>query len=126
MSMVGGLPSRVMCRTCKAEHNFKPKKGIKEPGAEASASVGAAKVKKPRATKADKVVPVEMEWMKQMNAASRPIRSYASNESFILGDRVNHPSFGEGVVQKLVYPNKMEIIFRADIKILIHAGPAKN
>lgn len=126
MSMVGGLPSRVMCRTCKAEHNYKPKKGIKEPGAEASASVGVAKEKKVRVPKADKVVPVEMEWMKQMNATSRPIRSYAANESFTTGDRVNHPSFGEGVVQKLVYPNKMEIIFRSDIKILVHAGAAKN
>lgn len=126
MSMVSGSPKRVMCRTCKSEHNFKAKKGIKEPGADASASVGAAKVKKPRATKADKVVPVELEWQKQMNATSRPIRSYAANESFLLGDRVNHPSFGEGVVQKLVYPNKMEIIFRMDIKVLVHAGAPRQ
>ena len=98
---------------------------MKDPGAEASASIGVAKEKKPRAEKAAKVIPVELEWMKQINAASRPMRSYAANESFVPGDRVNHPSFGEGVVQKLVYPNKMEIIFRSDIKVLVHAGSPK-
>ena len=122
MSMTGGLPTRVICRTCKSEHNFKAKKGVKEPKAAAS---GEPKVKAPRKTKADKVVPVELEWMKQINSSSRPVRPYAANEGFKLGDRVAHPSFGEGVVQKLIYPNKMEIIFRMDIKVLIHAGAPK-
>lgn len=122
MSMIGGMPSRVMCRTCKSEHNYKPKKGVKEPGAETSST----KVKTPRAPKAEKVIPVELEWMKQINASPRPVRPYAANEAFKLGDRVNHPSFGEGVVQKLIHPNKMEIIFRTDIKVLIHAGAPRN
>ena len=122
MSMIGGLPTRVICRTCKSEHNYKPKKGVKEPGAETK--VKAAKT--PRAPKAEKVIPVELEWMKQINSSSRPVRPYAANESFQIGDRVSHPSFGEGVVQKHIYPNKMEIIFRMDIKVLIHAGTSKN
>ena len=123
MSMVGGLPSRVMCRTCKSEHNFKAKKGVKDPGNPGAEPT--AKVKTPRAAKADKVIPVELEWMKQINSSARAVRPYAANEGFKLGDRVNHPTFGEGVVQKLIYPNKMEIIFRMDIKVLIHAGAPK-
>lgn len=123
MSMLGGIPSRVLCRTCKSEHNYKAKKGVKEPGGAATGTT--LKTRVPRAAKAEQV-PVEVEWMKQMNAAGRPIRSYAANESFTLGDRVSHPTFGEGVVQKLVYPNKMEIIFRMDIKVLIHAGTPKS
>jgi len=121
MSMIGGMPSRVICRTCKSEHNYKPKKGVKDPGL--AAVPGAPK--EPRAPKAEKVIPVELEWMKQINASPRPVRPYAANESFKIGDRVNHPSFGEGVVQKLIHPNKMEIIFRMDIKVLIHAGAPK-
>ncbi len=121
MSMIGGLPSRVICRTCKSEHNFKAKKGVKDPG-----NPGAEpKTKAPRAPKAEKVIPVELEWMKQINSSARPVRPYAANEAFKMGDRVNHPSFGEGVVQKLIHPNKMEIIFRSDIKVLIHAGTPK-
>ena len=123
MSMIGGMPSRVICRTCKSEHNFKAKKGVKEPGAITESASKAAK--SPRAPKAEKVIPVELEWMKQINASPRPVRPYAANESFKIGDRVNHPTFGEGVVQKLIHPNKMEIIFRMDIKVLIHAAPKK-
>lgn len=123
MSMIGGMPSRVICRTCKSEHNYKPKKGVKDPGNPGAEA--AAKTKTPRAPKAEKVIPVELEWMKQINASPRPVRPYAANEAFKLGDRVNHPTFGEGVVQKLLHPNKMEIIFRMDIKVLIHAGSAK-
>lgn len=123
MSMIGGMPSRVICRTCKSEHNFKAKKGVKDPGNPGAET--SVKTKTPRAPKADKVIPVELEWMKQINASPRPVRPYAANEAFKLGDRVNHPTFGEGVVQKLLHPNKMEIIFRMDIKVLIHAGSAK-
>jgi len=127
MSMLGGIPSRVICRTCKSEHNYKPKKGVKEPGA-SPASGGTRTIARstPREAKVEKTVPVEMEWMKQMNASTRPMRDYAANESFGVGDRIKHPTFGDGVVQKLVHPNKVEIIFRMDIKTLIHAGAPKS
>ena len=118
MSMVGGLPVRVMCRTCKSEHNYKKKKGVKDPSA-------APKTRAPRATKeskAEKTVPVEMEWTKLMNASNRPMKNYAANEAFQMGDKVSHSTFGEGVVQKLIFPNKVEVIFRTDVKLLIHAG----
>ncbi len=123
-SMIGGLPARVICRTCKSDHNFKVKKGVKEPGsvAPSRASPGTS-TRAPRASKKeDKAVPVELEWMKQMNATTSPMRSYAANEAFKPGDRVAHPTFGDGVVQKLIFPNKVEILFRADLKTLIHAG----
>jgi hypothetical protein len=125
MSMVGGIPSRVICRTCKSEHNYKPKKGVKEPGATATATGSRTIARAPREAKAEKTVPVEMEWMKQLNGSTRPMRDYAANESFAVGDRIKHPTFGDGVVQKLIHPNKVEIIFRMDIKTLIHAGAAK-
>ena len=125
MSMTGGLPARVICRTCKSEHNFKAKKGVKEPGAvAASRGSPGTSTRAPRAAKAkvEKTVPVELEWMKQMNASHSPVRNYAANEAFKSGERVSHPSFGEGVIQKLIFPNKVEILFRTDIKTLIHAG----
>ena len=113
MSMVKDKPARVVCRTCQSEHNYKPKKGVKEPK-EPKAP------KTPRAPKAEKTVPVELEWMKQINASSKPLRHYAPGETFNAGDKVAHPSFGEGIVQKQIYPNKIEIIFKTDLKILIH------
>lgn len=123
MSMIGGAPVRVMCRTCKSEHNFKAKKGVKEPGAVAASrgSPGTSS-RAPRESKVEKTVPVELEWMKQMNASTAALKSYAANEAFKPGDRISHPSFGDGVIQKLIYPNKVEVLFRMDLKTLIHAG----
>jgi len=117
-SMVGGMPARVICRTCKSEHNYKPKKGLKEPGVATAKPAAASRA--PRASKAEKAVPVEFEWSKQINASNRAIRQYAANEGFQQGDRLSHPTFGEGIVQKVIFPNKIEVLFRNDIKTLIH------
>ncbi len=123
MAMTGGLPARVMCRTCKSEHNYKPKKGVKEPGAvAASRGSPGTTTRVPREPKAEKTVPVELEWSKQINASNRPIKQYAANEPFQANDRISHPTFGEGIVQKLIFPNKIEVLFRMDMKVLIHGG----
>jgi len=118
-SMVGGMPARVICRTCKSEHNYKPKKGLKEPGV---ATTTAKTTRAPRGSKAEKAVPVELEWSQQIHASNRAIRQYAANEGFQQGDRLSHPTFGEGIVQKLIFPNKIEVLFRSDVKTLIHAA----
>ena len=121
-SMVGGMPARVICRTCKSEHNYKMKKGVKEPGS-AAAITRSSTPRAAREPKAEKVVPVELEWSKQINASNKAIRQYAANESFQAGDRISHPTFGEGVIQKLIFPNKIEVLFRMDMKTLIHTAP---
>ena len=51
-----------------------------------------------------------------------PTQHYTTKTQFALGDKINHPTFGEGIVGKLIYPNKLEVIFRTDVKILIHGG----
>lgn len=123
MSMMGGIPARVVCRTCKSEHNYKPKRGVTEPGGAGTIKrtvMGGTRV--PREKVVEKTVPVEVEWLKQMNASTKPMREYGADQAFGVGDRIKHPTFGEGVVQKLIFPNKVEILFRMDIKTLIHAG----
>jgi hypothetical protein len=126
MSMVGSVPARVMCRTCKSEHNFKPKRGVKEPGgvAPSRGSPGSTTrtARAPREVKEEKTVPVELEWMRQMNASTSAMKEYGADQAFLAGDRIKHPVFGEGIIQKLVFPNKVEVLFKMDIKTLIHAG----
>jgi hypothetical protein len=51
-----------------------------------------------------------------------PIKPYTMKGMFGLGDKLNHPIFGDGIVGKLIYPNKLEVIFRTDVKVLIYAG----
>jgi hypothetical protein len=118
VAMKGDRIAKVQCRTCKKEHTYKAPKNITDPTQ--------IPAKKPRATKEEKAAsstPVEVEWQKLMSAhAQAEIRTYSARSAFALADKIKHPTFGEGIVNKLIYPNKVEVIFQSDIKILIHAG----
>ena len=51
---------------------------------------------------------------------SRPPRPFRTSETFAVGDRVSHPTLGEGVVQALAGPTKIEVLFGAERKLLVH------
>jgi len=119
VAMKGDRIAKVQCLTCKKEHAYKAAKGVSEPGK--------AKTTRKKKSAADEAAAtassIEAEWEKLMNAhRDAPMKSYNMKGSFLLGDKINHPNFGEGIVGKLIYPNKLEVIFRNDIKVLIHAG----
>ncbi len=115
VAMKGDRIAKVQCLTCKKEHAYRIPKGAKEPG-----------TKTPRARKSsaeDTTHSIEAEWEKLMNShRDHPVKPYSMKTLFELGDKLNHPTFGDGIVGKLIYPNKLEVIFRSDIKVLIHAG----
>jgi hypothetical protein len=116
VAMQGDRIVRVQCKTCKKEHAYKAAKGVTEP---------TAKPKKERAKKADPDAgnPIELEWEKLMAThKNAPVKPYSMKGHFGLGDKLNHPSFGDGIVGKLIYPNKLEVIFRHDVKVLIYSG----
>jgi hypothetical protein len=120
VSLKGDRIAKVHCLTCKKEHVYRAPKGITEPGQ-------AAKPKAKRSRKKDTVeeqaVSVEAEWEKLMAAhKDAPLKPYGTKSNFALGDKLSHPVFGDGIVGKLIYPNKLEVIFRTDVKVLIHGG----
>ncbi len=126
VAMIGGRPARVICRTCRSEHNYYEKKAAGTAGAVRRTGTSSGASPRPKESKPEGV-PIEHEWLKQMNASTQPLKSYGADQSFSPGDRVKHPTFGDGIVQKTVFPNKIEILFRADLKTLIHtpASPKK-
>lgn len=116
VAMKGDQIARVQCLTCKKEHNFKAPKGATEP----------KKAKKKKSDDEPKSAPVEQEWQKLMlTHKDKSAKSYSMKGHFDLGDKLNHPKFGEGIVSKLIYPNKVEVIFQMDVKVMIHAGPSQ-
>ena len=109
--------AKVQCKTCKKDHVYKAPKGITEPGPKPEKKTRAKKEKAPEAA------PIEAEWEKLMLIhKNAPVKNYSMKSQFGLGDRITHPTFGEGIVGKLIYPNKLEVIFRHDLKVLIHGG----
>jgi hypothetical protein len=118
MAMQGDRIVKAQCKTCQKEHKYYPPKGITEPVKKAP-----KKAKKKDDAGASSATSIEAEWEKLMNAhKTAPVKSYAMKNCFVLGDKIKHPTFGEGIVGKLIYPNKIEIIFQHDVKILIHGG----
>lgn len=120
VAMKGDRIAKVQCFTCKKEHVYRVPKGVNEPQ---------AKPKTKRASKKDAgseevtSTSIEAEWEKLMAAHKEaPFKPYSTKGLFILGDKLNHPTFGEGIVGKLIYPNKLEVIFRNEIKVLIYGG----
>jgi len=105
---------KVQCLTCKKEHKYRSPKGLVEPKP--------VKVKKVEIQEEfDNTI--ETEWAKLMATHSADsIRAYSKNGHFDLGDKISHPTFGDGIVSKLIYPNKLEVVFKLDIKILIYKG----
>jgi ribosomal protein L14E/L6E/L27E len=117
VAMQGDRIAKVQCKTCKKEHVYKAPKGVNEPSAKP------AKKTKAEKEEAGEITSIEAEWQKLMSAhKDAPMKTYSMKSQFALGDKLNHPIFGEGIVGKLIYPNKLEVIFRNDIKVLIHSG----
>ena len=114
VAMKGDRVAKVQCFTCKKEHAYKAPKGAKEPKKKRGKAVKDAEAEGNA---------IELEWEKLMTThKDAPSKSYNTKGNFALGDKLNHGTFGAGIVGKLIYPNKIEVIFRTDVKVLIHAG----
>jgi predicted nucleic acid-binding Zn-ribbon protein len=114
---VGDDIVRVLCKECGKQHRYKnPKK------AAAAAAPKRASTAKPRAPRADKVVE---RFATPAVAAdlSRAIRPYKATELFAPGDRVDHPTFGQGVVE-VSEPGKVTMFFATGRKVLAQAKGA--
>jgi hypothetical protein len=128
VAKVGSKIVKVQCNTCKKERAYKAPKGVTEPGQPIpGAAAPKASKRKSAAVKAEeaeaaKGVAVEIEWKRLMHEGSKAARvKYSPKAKLSLGDVIEHPSFGEGVVTRIQHPDKAEIIFQNDVKLLVHS-----
>jgi len=105
---------KVECKQCRARHRYRPVEGE---GALASRSGGTSRVRKPPARRRTAPAVVEAD-------ASRPARAFRTTETYAVGDRVVHASFGEGVVQAVTGVKKIEVLFDSGPRTLVHARAA--
>lgn len=95
------------CKTCGAEHLYRdPNQADKK-----------TKSKTPRKS-SSKAIPIAEVWKNALENAQGESKSYNIKNEFQVGDIIEHPKFGKGVVQKNLGPNKVETIFESDLKIL--------
>jgi len=96
----GGI-ERVQCRTCQSNHLYR----------ERQAKTASTRTSN-RTLKKDSIMAID---------ESGPLRTYSMNERFAVGDRVEHPKFGVGVVVEVRFA-KIDVKFGKEVKTLIHAG----
>jgi hypothetical protein len=102
IAMVGAVPVKVECNTCRNVHRFR----------------GASTAVKRPATRTPRGPTMSFEQMLASYTAAP--RQYASTGLFSTGDVVDHASFGRGFVSGMKDPGKVEVTFRSGVKTLIH------
>ncbi|MEN8182321.1 MAG: hypothetical protein ABFS46_07280 [Myxococcota bacterium] len=106
--------AKVECRECGARHRYRSVKGgsgsvRRKPAARATSS-RTRTVKKKQVVEADE---------------SRPRRDFHMSDTYQVGDRVLHASFGEGVVQEVPAPAKIVVLFDDGSKTLVQGRGVK-
>ena len=110
VAKVGASIVRVICKECGSQHRYRNPKKPDERTRVASAT------KPPRAARPMKIV----ERFERPSVAAdldKPPRPYAASERYAIGERVEHPTFGQGVVESLEL-GKMTIFFAVGRKVL--------
>ena len=110
VAMVGEKIVRVECSTCHGMHAYHPVKAPKSPSA---AKVAGNKAAAPRKAKADPEAAARAEWAElQPEMDSAQAIPYDMNRTYRLKNLISHPNFGLGIVQLVIAPNKIDVLFR--------------
>ena len=141
VALVGGEIVKVECRACGSVHKYYPPVEPKKVRTKASVCRVKAGEDRKDAVNAQKAVPastvtrqapprgaaakaqkaameMEQSWQHSMNDTLATARPYSMQEPYVIGDVVDHPKFGNGVVQEVFPPNKMQILFRDGVRML--------
>ncbi|MFN8369077.1 MAG: hypothetical protein U0T83_00460 [Bacteriovoracaceae bacterium] len=104
-----GQVAKVKCNTCKALHSFKDPKRSHDTSRSQT-------TKKSRATK-----PLAEIWESLMKEhKNQSPKKYSMKTKFERGELIEHPNFGTGFVEDMLDADKIKVIFKQDIKTLIH------
>ncbi len=114
VAMIGDKVVKVECKQCGRQHRHKPPGGttvrVSKRG-KVSASKRAPKKAQGQSQSSEPLIPFN---------PKRPPRSYAITESFQVGDRIAHRKFGEGVVELIVGPGKVQVFFPSGRRVMAH------
>lgn len=120
---VDGAVSRVKCKTCGAEHKYRPVSGAAGKSEKSERRV-AGKAASPKKTGAPKAVLSESQASLQWDLKIRnrqpdaPTWEYSISETYKANDIINHPKFGVGFVEKILSDKSMSVLFSDSVKLL--------
>lgn len=101
--------AKVKCNTCGTLQAYKDPSQSKQ---------NKTRTKKTSVTPS-KIISVSDLWMEKMSSTKKKSTPYGIDQKFSQGDIIDHVKFGPGIVEKVV-DDKIEVIFRHEIKTLVH------
>jgi hypothetical protein len=114
VAMNGEKVAKVLCGTCGKEHVYRPPKGL------GTSSKKKRTTKDPELKKAKSAAE---DWEKAVEQCEGiPSKVYSIDGSFEEGDKLDHSTFGLGLVKKVFQSNRMEVIFKEGTKLLVWGG----
>ncbi len=114
VAKVGDRIVKVQCKQCSGYHRYKSPHGAPVEKKLPSAIRPAREAKPPVERFERPAVPADL---------SKPSRTYRASEAFEVGERIDHPSFGQGVVE-LAEPGKITVFFGSGRRVLVQAKVA--
>jgi hypothetical protein len=115
-AVVSGRPVKVECNTCHAVHRYRGSLGAASRSS-APRGNGAARAARPAR---EQPVVVAFEELLAARDASQA-QPYSPKRTYAVDDVMDHPLFGRGFVSALRDGGKIEVTFRSDVKLLVHA-----
>jgi predicted nucleic acid-binding Zn-ribbon protein len=114
VAKVGDKIAKVHCKQCGGDHRYKSPHN-----APADKKLPAA-IRPTREPKA----PVERFEKPAVTAdLTRPTKPYRASELYEVGERIEHPSFGQGVIE-IAEPGKITVFFASGRRVLVQAKAA--
>lgn len=110
--VVDGEIGKVQCKVCGSVHKHR------------SSSVKPKKTSKAVATRSAKALKEVQEataqWEKAVDGHNtKNVKPFGAADSAVVGSFINHPKFGLGLVESLVAPSKMEVLFKSGRKLMV-------
>lgn len=115
VAVAPGRATQVECKECGARHRYRAVGGTPATPRRTARATGRSSTGTARKKPAKPLVEADL---------SKPVRSFRPSDTYEVGERVEHASFGHGVVQAVKGPTKIEIQFESGPKVLVQGRPS--
>lgn len=122
VALDGAKVTKVQCKFCSGYHRFKRSANDPAPASAAAPPVAAPKKTAKKKTAKKVTVAHANEPLIEPDLAL-PVRDYAMSATYKTGERIEHPKFGQGVVESFPSPGKMNVFFEDGRRTLAFARP---
>lgn len=117
VSVVDGRPSKVLCKTCRTQRNFRKTAGAPSAKSSPATRLGMG----PKARVPVTAIRTAELWEKKLAEAKvDSAQPYSPKTVYAKGDVIEHPKFGKGLVEEMKGRGKVSVFFRDGDKILVH------